>query len=166
MFCFTDTKARVFAVSKATVTYSFQIENGFGSAISIQCENSEPLNFRQGTHSKYVMEKVKLLWGDGLLFDHEGYAITAESPVLSPGFYTCRCCLQSKYCIQPASVSSARRSRHTMLFKHALAATWVCMYANDLNKTCKLINSGQCQRPCCATGNCEATAQTKHFVLA
>ncbi len=97
-------KLRVFAVSKATVTYSFQMENGFGSAISIQCENSEPLKFRQGTHSKYVMEKVKLLWGDGLLFDHEGYAITAKSPVLSPGFYTYRRCLQSKYCIQPASV--------------------------------------------------------------
>ena len=97
-------KLRVFAVSKATVTYSLQVGNGFGSAISIQCENSEPLKFRQGTHSKDVMERVKLLWGVGLLIDHEGYAITTDAPVLSPGFYTYRRCLQSKYCIQPTSV--------------------------------------------------------------
>lgn len=97
-------KLRVFAVSKATVTYSFQVGNGFGSAISIQCENSEPLTFRQGTHSKYMMERVKLLWGDGLLIDHEGYATTTDAPVLSPGFYTYRRCLQTKCRIQSTSV--------------------------------------------------------------
>ncbi|DBB10904.1 TPA: hypothetical protein ACH3X3_007370 [Trebouxia sp. C0006] len=77
------------------VRVAFQVGNGFGSAISIQCENSEPLTFRQGTHSKYMMERVKLLWGDGLLIDHEGYATTTDAPVLSPGFYTYRRCLQS-----------------------------------------------------------------------